>query len=170
MGGIQSSRGSAVGVSGAGGGTVVKGSGNNVYAGKDGNVYRKDSSGNWSKYEGRGNWGSVDTPSCHTTRPKQAPRVLVSLGNRQLKLRNSGRELGRRLVRPKRDRGEAYLPKPAPNWIERLLPAKVASSEPPSSVNMSAAEAGQAAVAEAEVEAGREVAVAEGVAGAEGEE
>ncbi len=63
IGGIQSSQGSALGIRGAGGGTVVKGSGNNVYAGKDGNVYRKDSSGNWSKYEGRGNWGSVDTPT-----------------------------------------------------------------------------------------------------------
>ena len=65
IGGIQSSQGSAIGIRGAGGGTVVKGSGNNVYAGKDGNIYRKDSSGNWSKYEGRGNWGSVDTPTPH---------------------------------------------------------------------------------------------------------
>ncbi len=111
VGGIQSSQGSAVGVSGAGGGTVVKGSGNNVYAGKDGNVYRKDSSGNWSKYEGRGNWDSVDTPSRHTTRPGRLPRVLVSPGNRRLKPRNNGPELGRRQLRPKRDHGEAYLPK-----------------------------------------------------------
>ena len=75
VGGIQSSRGSAVGVSGAGGGTVVKGSGNNVYAGKDGNVYRKDSSGNWSKYEGRGNWGSVDTPTPHDRQAAQGSGV-----------------------------------------------------------------------------------------------
>ena len=44
----------------------------------------------------------------HTT--GRLPRVLVSPGNRRLKLRNSGRELGR-LVRPKRDHGKAYLPK-----------------------------------------------------------
>ena len=105
----------------------------------------------------------------HTTRPGRLPRVLGSPGNRRLKLRNSGPELGRRLVRPKRDHGEAYLQKRAPNWIERLLLAKVASGERPSSVNMSAAEAGQAAVA-GEAAAGQEVAVVEGVAGAEGEE
>ena len=104
----------------------------------------------------------------HTTRPGRLPRVLGSPGNRRLKLRNSGPELGRRLVRPKRDHGEAYLQKRAPSWIERLLPAKVASDERPSSVNMSAAEAGQAAVA-GEAAAGQEVAVVEGVAGAEGD-
>ena len=103
----------------------------------------------------------------HTT--GRLPRVLVSPGNRRLKLRNSGPELGRRLVRPKRDHGEAYLQKRAPSWIERLLPAKVASDERPSSVNMSAAEAGQAAVA-GEAAAGQEVAVVEGVVGAEGDD
>ena len=45
----------------------------------------------------------------HTT--GRLPRVLVSTGNRRLKLRNSGPELGRRLVRPKQDHGKAYLPK-----------------------------------------------------------
>ena len=98
----------------------------------------------------------------HTTRPGRLPRVLVSPGNRQLKPRNNGPELP-----PKRDHGEAYLQRRAPSWIERLLPARVASDEPPSSVSMSAAAAGPTVVAEA-VEAGREAAVAAGAAGAEG--
>ena len=47
----------------------------------------------------------------HTTRAGRLPRVLVSPGNRRLKLRNSGPELGRRQVPPKRAHGKAYLPK-----------------------------------------------------------
>jgi hypothetical protein len=105
----------------------------------------------------------------HTTRPGRLRRVLVSPGNRRLKLRSNGPELGRRLVRPKQDHGEAYLQERAPSWIERPAPAKVASGEPPSSVNMSEAEAGPAVAAEA-VEAGREAAVGAGAADAEGEE
>jgi hypothetical protein len=96
------------------------------------------------------------------------PRVLVSPGNRHPKRRNNGPELGRRQVHPKRDHGEAYLQKRAPSWIERPAPAKVVSSEPPSSVNMSEAEAGPAVAAEVAA-AGREAAVA-AAAGAEGKE
>ena len=95
------------------------------------------------------------------------PRVQVSHGNRRLKLRNNGLEPGRRQLPPKRDHGEAYLQRRAPNWIERLLPARVASGEPPSKVNTSAAVAGPA-VAVVGAAAGPEVAVVEGVAGAEG--
>ena len=98
---INSSEGSAITRTGAGGGRVAAGSGGDVYAGKDGNVYRRQD-GSWQKYD-NGGWsntpnqpGDRPTPNDRSTTTRQQPaagtadRTTVDQLNRDSAARREG--------------------------------------------------------------------------------
>jgi hypothetical protein len=88
------------------------------------------------------------TMPVRATRPGRPPRARVSPESRQLKPRNNAPTLGRKL-RP-------FLANKWITWIDRPVPVRKASDEPPSNASMNAAADGRVA----EVAGRREVAAA----------